>query len=63
MEAISSNGTRKLLWFEISTMLIAATAVSFIIIPGKLSFLIDKQGSRGYGTSSNLSGAAAGGSV
>jgi len=44
-------------------MLIAATVVSFIIIPGKLSFPIDKQGSRGYGTPSNLSGAAAGESV
>jgi len=42
MESILSNSTRKLLWFEISKMLIAVKKnkfiVSFIIIFGTLSF-------------------------
>ena len=43
-EAILSNSTRKLLWFEITKMLIAVKnkfVVLFIIIFGTLSFLID----------------------
>jgi len=43
-EAILSNYTRKLLWFEISKMLIAVYKnkfiVSFIITLGRLSFFI-----------------------
>ena len=42
-EAISSNNTRKLLWFEISKMLTAVKnefIVSFIIVFGTLSFHI-----------------------
>jgi len=42
MEAILSNSTRKLLWFEITKMLIAIfkNIVSFIIIFGTLLFPI-----------------------
>jgi len=44
-EAILSNSTRQLLWFEITKMLIASLRkkiiVSFIIIFGTLSFPID----------------------
>jgi len=44
MEAISSNSPRKLLWFEITKMLIAVVknnpVASFIIIFGTLSFPI-----------------------
>jgi len=44
-EAILSNSTRKLLWFEISKMLIGLLKytfiVLFIIIFGKISLLID----------------------
>jgi len=44
-EAILSNSTRKLLWLEISEMLIAVLKnnfiVSFIIVFGTLSFRID----------------------
>jgi len=46
-EAILSDSTRKLLWFEITTVLIAVLKnnfiVSFIIIFGTLSFAIGDQ--------------------
>ena len=44
MEAILSNSTRKLLWFEITKMLIVVLKINllwlFIILSGTLSFLI-----------------------
>jgi len=52
-EAILSNSTRKLLWFEISKMLIAVFKnkfiVSFIIIFGTLSFPIGSTHKNGEG--------------
>jgi len=56
-EAILSNSARKLLWFEITKMLIAVLKnkliVSFIIIFGRLSFRIKRFVSLTYRSQKN----------
>ena len=60
-EAILSNSTRKLLWFEITKMLIAVKKISllsFIIIIGTLSFPVGRNYQRSVGLRPQVSAVA-----